>query len=240
MEVLEILRAYEIFHSHGLEVNALLSRDSNRSNKDIESKEENPKYVEECPKRDVESLLAGNTQWQLTFLSQVFNQSVHKYDNVWESNHDGANIGNINNSQGNQSRPCDTVSSQDRGDDSSETLKVNISVSTENQPDQAKVQFDDGKPTQQKMLEELTVADLRLLMCNMGETYRKGIFENHILKEIISFINNDDEDSEFDGSKESEQIELCEHPEKTVPSTTPHHVAVGLTFKDVIMKGRRI
>lgn len=52
-------------------------------------------------------------------------------------------------------------------------------------------------------MEELTVANLRVLKGDIEEAYGKDVFENHIFKDVVNFINGDDEILKSEPSKET-------------------------------------
>lgn len=78
-----------------------------------------------------------------------------------------------------------------------------------------------GHPTHHKKLEDLTIAELRLLKSDIEESYGKVMFENHIFKKIVNFLNNEEQAIESDGSKENE---------KNSP-----RIEEGLNYKEVIL-----
>lgn len=216
MEVLDIIKAYEILRSHGLDVSPLLGKELDCTNKKFHT----ARNVETAtnPSNNQKSVLEGNTREQLLFLSQLVNQKVvgkealpSKQINRDDDDLSGRHKNKEIDIQGEKVCTAARVS-QGRNKQIEEVHNI-----------QAEETQEVRSVEEPKKLENLSLAEILLFKDDVDEEYGVGSFQKYYLADIMHYLGLSDSSVREASEKEESDDEVMITQERA-------------TFADVLRK----
>lgn len=174
MDVVEIIKAYEVFKTYGLDVSSIFRKGSVPSSKEVDRVAYAP---DGNPKQKEVNILVGNTGHQLQFLRQTIDED-YRLQFLRQTNNEG-NIAKF-------SKEVEQAEEKiEDGVARVESAGKNKDYEHENS---AAADADNVVIPDEKQLEDYTVGELMLLKEDIEQIYGEGFFASHIGKEIVNLL----------------------------------------------------